>query len=431
MRIDNVVSNELCTGCATCISLCPNEAIELIVDKKNGIYIPRIQENVCINCGICIEVCPGYSVDFKKLNKYIFGKPTNNIYLGNYIDIYTGHSLNYDVRYNSASGGLITQILIFALDRGIISGALVTRMKKDSPLEPEPFIARTSDEIIEASKSKYCPVPANIMLREIIDSNDGERFAIVGLPCHMHGIRMAEIKNKNLGKKIVMHLGLFCHHTPNFLATEYLLNKLKLNKKNIIAIDYRGNGWPGKTRIQLQDHDQFLPFSWKFIGSYLFTPLRCFLCSDGINELSDISFGDAWMQEFSEDKIGKSVIISKTKNGDKLLHDMLNCKLIDLNRTDPDKFIKSFSRMLNFKKSNINARIHRFNKEIYYENILPSDILDNIIAIFPFLCVKLSSNNIFKKFLLILPIKVLWVFSLPYLLIYYIKSKLMGDNLND
>ena len=35
-------------------------------------------------------------------------------------------------------------------------------MKKDNPLEPEPFIARTREEIIEASKSKYCPVPANI-----------------------------------------------------------------------------------------------------------------------------------------------------------------------------------------------------------------------------------------------------------------------------
>jgi coenzyme F420 hydrogenase subunit beta len=47
----------------------------------------------------------------------------------------------------------------FALEEGIIDGALVTRMKKDRPLEPEPFIARTREEIIEASKSKYCGVP--------------------------------------------------------------------------------------------------------------------------------------------------------------------------------------------------------------------------------------------------------------------------------
>jgi len=109
------------------------------------------------------------------------------------------------------------------LENKIIDGAIVTKMKKDNPLEPETFIARTKKDIIESSKSKYCPVPLNIVLREIINSKEDEKFAIVGLPCHINGIINAEKINKKLKDKIIIKFGIFCNHTPNFLATELYL----------------------------------------------------------------------------------------------------------------------------------------------------------------------------------------------------------------
>ena len=108
-------------------------------------------------------------------------------------------------------------VLISALEKNLIDGALVTRMKKDNPLESEAFIARTKEEIISASKSKYCPVAANISLKQILKEEG--RFAVVGLPCHLHGIRKAEKINKALGKKIVFHFGLLCSHMVNFIGT--------------------------------------------------------------------------------------------------------------------------------------------------------------------------------------------------------------------
>jgi coenzyme F420 hydrogenase subunit beta len=193
--------------------------IKLTINEKKGIYVPKLDEEKCNNCGLCYKVCPGHSVDFKNLNLEVFGKESEDILIGNYLNCYIGHATDYDIRYNSASGGLITQLLIFALEEGIIDGALVTRMKKDNPLEPEPFIARTKGEIIEASKSKYCPVPANIALKEILASKEGEKFAVVGLSCHIQGIRKAEQINKKLKERIVLHLVLFCNHGVNFIGT--------------------------------------------------------------------------------------------------------------------------------------------------------------------------------------------------------------------
>lgn len=326
-----VVENELCTGCGTCVALCPKNAIKLQLNMKTHVYLPILNKELCTNCGICINVCPGHGVDFEALNKNIFRKSPDDTLIGNYINCYYGYSTDYNIRYNCASGGLITQLLIFALDEGIIDGALVTRMKMDKPFEPEPFIARTREELIEASKSKYCPVPANIALKEILDTEG--KYAIVGLPCHIHGAIKAEMINNTLRNRVVLHLGIWCGTTCSFLATEFVLKKWRIDKEKVIRIDYRGKGWPGGMSIYLKDGGtKFIPLAdyWD-INFSSFSPYRCGLCCDASAELSDISFGDyRGHNMLSSEKIGVSGIISRTDAGETLLMRMLSKKQIDL-----------------------------------------------------------------------------------------------------
>ncbi|NQE53597.1 Coenzyme F420 hydrogenase subunit beta [ANME-1 cluster archaeon GoMg3.2] len=425
--IAQVVKDGLCTGCGTCVALCPNEAIELTINEKKGIYVPELDEEKCNNCGICYEVCPGHEVDFKTLNLEIFGKEPEDILIGNYLNCYSGHATDYDIRYNSASGGLITQLLIIALEEGVIDGALVTRMKKDNPLEPEPFIARTKEEIIEASKSKYCPVPANIALKEVLESEEGEKFAVVGLPCHIHGIRKAEQMNKKLKGKIILHIGIFCNHTSNFTGTEFLLNKLGIKKEEVEKLNYRGEGWPGGMLIELKNnHTRFIPPSvyWSSLfGLNFFTPTRCLLCSDGVCELADISFGDAWLPELSDDKIGKSIIVTKREIAEKILQAMKFKKKMELNEISAKKVIQSQAGMLYFKKKNLNARSKLFKAVPKKDNILESDAVDYILALFPYLNAYASSNSFLRRILCHIPSKLIWLYGVPYALIHSKKVK--------
>lgn len=341
--IAQVVEDGLCTGCGTCVALCPDEAIELVINEKKGIYVPELNREKCNNCGICYGICPGHEVDFKQLNLEIFGKNPENILIGNYLNCYIGHSTNYNIRYNSASGGLVTQLLIFLLEEGIIDGALVTRMKKDKPLEPEPFIARTKEEVIEASKSKYCPVPTNIALKEILEAEEGMKFAVVGLPCHIHGIRKAEKANEKLKEKIVLHIGIFCGHSPSFLATEFLLQQMNINMGDISKLNYRGDGWPGSMYMELKDGNKMnikYGEAWSEGFGLYFIPDRCTLCYDGVCELSDISFGDAWLADLMKcDSIGTSVIISKTIIGDEILQKCHTKKKIKLGKISAEKIM--------------------------------------------------------------------------------------------
>jgi len=46
------VDKEKCTGCETCVSECPSEAIAMDDGKA------QITPETCIDCGVCIDSCP-------------------------------------------------------------------------------------------------------------------------------------------------------------------------------------------------------------------------------------------------------------------------------------------------------------------------------------------------------------------------------------
>jgi coenzyme F420 hydrogenase subunit beta len=352
-----IVVAGLCTGCGTCAGICPRSAIRLMVDNRTGNYSPKINYSECINCGYCAQSCPGQAVDFKKLNINIFGKEPSDNLVGNYFNFYVSNSTDYDIRYNSTSGGLVTQLLIYALENGIIDGALVTKMRDDDPLSPQPFIARTREEIISASKSKYCPVPVNSGIKELLKSKG--RFAIVGLPCHIQGFRKASMVNYKLNEKIVLTFGLLCSNNRNFFAIDYLLSILHIKRNQVAKLDFRGEGYLGNLSIILKDRRKIsVPYLWynRWLRSFFYLQ-RCTLCTDHTSELSDISFGDNCMPDYHKESIGSSIVICRTKTGEKFLESAYKTNCIELTKADPVEVIRSKMTVLKQKKRYLKARL--------------------------------------------------------------------------
>lgn len=398
--IVGVVNDNLCTGCGTCVAMCSHNAITLIINKRKGIFNPIINWEQCDKCGICYSVCPGHGVDFEALNLEVFGRRSEDILIGNYIDCYTGHSTNYDIRYNSTSGGLISELLIFAMEEGMIDGALVTKMKQNSPLVPESFIAKTKTEIIQASKSKYCPVPVNTALREILESESDKKFAVVGLPCHIHALRKAEEINKELKRKIILHIGVVCNHTPSFLATEFLLRKLRVRKEDVKKLDYRGEGWPGGMTIYTKRGDRiFVPYFsvyyWGLMFNIFFFPIRCLLCTDKVCELSDVSFADAWIPQLVEsDTLGTSLVISRNKISEEILDKAATKGKIKIRRVSAEKVVACQSLQVVKRRQIARLTLLRtFGYKIpsYYQKFVTPLFLDYFYAFGTFIRTLFSS----------------------------------------
>ncbi len=363
-NISKITDLGLCTGCGTCSGVCPVEAIEM--HNNSEMFLPTLAKDKCTGCAICVKSCPAYSTNTDALALKIFGKQHFDEFLGNFLNCYVGHSNENQIRFDSASGGTVTGLLVYALEKGLIDGVLCTRMRKDKPLEPEPFIARTREEIISASKSKYCPVPLNSALRKIMRVERGN-FAVVGLPCHIYGIRKAEAIFKNLDSRISLHVGLLCTHTVNFMGTNLLLKKFRIRNDDVISIDYRGRGWPGCMHLRLKNgrpldvrYNKGWNAYWNVFTSFFFAPLCCFFCGDQFNELSDVSVGDAWLPSLSHHSQGESLIVARTAQGRDLLEAVAADGRLCLTPIPSSMARESQAFGLNFKKQNLGARLSLF-----------------------------------------------------------------------
>jgi len=53
------VDEEKCTGCETCVSECPSEAIKMVDEKA------VVNEETCIDCGVCVDACPEEAINME------------------------------------------------------------------------------------------------------------------------------------------------------------------------------------------------------------------------------------------------------------------------------------------------------------------------------------------------------------------------------
>ena len=354
-----VVKRGLCTGCGTCVGVCPREACEMVIDKKRGTYVPKIDKEACRQCGLCFEVCPGHSMDFVSQSQTLFGNIPEHVTLGKYLGCYIGHAGDPDVRFDGASGGIVSALLTFALEKGLIDGALVTRMHPNKPLEPISFIARSPEEIALAASAKFCPVPANRALKRILYSSG--KFAVVGLPCHIQGIRKAEQCITKLRERIRFTISLTCGTDYSFRGTSQLLRTHNVAPESVEQLDYRGHGWPGSMIIKTKNGAR-TEVPYKECTSQLapFSPRRCTLCSDMFGELSDLSCGDAWLPGAADgDRFGTSFVLTRTPEAEELLEAAASDERLVLSDFSPRAVAASHSHAI-FKKRKLGARMSLF-----------------------------------------------------------------------
>ncbi len=378
-----VVKRKLCTGCGTCVSICPRGAVEMVL--KKGRYVARLDKERCNRCGLCHETCPGHGVDFEGLSTALLGDIPEDTAAGRYLGCYVGHAMDKDVRYNGASGGIVSSLLVFALQEGLINGALVTRMRRDDPLTPEPFIARTREEILSAAGSKYCPVAANTALQEVLDSDD--RIAVVGLPCHIQGLRKAEQRIPKLAQQIRYHISLACNLNFSFLGTARFLRNLDIDPDSVAALQYHGRGWSGRVLVRLKDGGRrTIPYPEcdRQLGPYSLR--RCTLCSDMLGELSDLTCSDAWVPQTTQtDRAGSSFVLSRTSEAEELLEGAALRQAIELSELDLQDLLTSQDHAL-FKKRKLRARLKLFrlagqSVPVYRQKLLPPARADYLSTI--------------------------------------------------
>lgn len=192
------------------------------------------------------------------------------------IKTYVGYAVDSTVRHLATSGGVGSSLLKYLFDKGDICTS-ITFDYDDKALRYVPrLIYRYED--YRMTGSIYHEINLIQFVREHVNEIKGG-FACFVLPCQARAIRSI-LDRSNIASVLI---GLTCSSQQDLEATYYLIKYLKINRDEVVFIQYRGNGWPSGIQIFKKDGTKIFVSNNKSIWtqifhSRLFIQSRCFEC---------------------------------------------------------------------------------------------------------------------------------------------------------
>lgn len=334
-----IIDGGLCHRCGSCIGICPTSVLSL--DEEDYPQVTNL--SACTDCDLCVKVCPGDEFTFQETHQEIFGAPGNlEDTHGLFLEGSISHSTDDFIREHSTSGGLVTALLCHMLESGQIDGALIVGSDPKVPWKGRPFIARSRQDLLSGMKSKYAISPTNVSFAEVRETPG--RYAMVGLPCQIHGYHKAIKLDERLKERIVLAVGLFCHAAIEHEAFRVIWETLGDKAHRVRRFISRVGKHPGTPYVELDDGSMYpvyfgnksgyRPTSMEVLNILyrLYTPVRCTTCFDGLADFADISVGDPWMAP-PEDHVdfyrGWSLGLIRTERGRRAYDSLLNSRQIE------------------------------------------------------------------------------------------------------
>ena len=316
---EEIIDTGLCTDCGTCVAVCPNNAIVMNYQTEE----PELKGKCATRCQLCHDICPGKDISLPELNQVAFGREPNEkeSLLGVAQDYLRAHAVDDEVREAGAAGGVISALLIYALEKGIIDTAVVTGMSDTQNWRVVPKIARSRADVIANAQSKYAMAPTNSIIKEALAS--GKKLGAVGLPCHVHGLRkiQAARRPRQINNAIQFIIGLFCASNTNYRATEHMIEELLgIPLEQVTKVEFRGGKYPGHFQVTTRDNKLVVLTAMSgMMGIAGFYRDRCQMCYDYPSELADISVGDYFHPDMKSGAQGWSVIVVRSDIGKKIV----------------------------------------------------------------------------------------------------------------
>ena len=354
-NVSKVVRNGLCTSCGICAGACPKGSISFVYGKERN--TPKVNSYTCVNCGLCYDVCPGKGIELNAWSKKLFAQEHSvkvDLCAGHYLNAYIGYSTNDDIRMHAATGGMVSQFLIWLLKKGEIDGAVVVRYKKDNPLEPEPFVATTAEDIWESRSSKYVVLSMD-RIAEQIAKGEYKNLVVVGLPCHIQGWRQLAKRNKNVHEAIKGYFSIYCSVNKTKHSLDYYPMRYKVKKANVGRFAFRDDGCMGYMKFEDRNGKVIKKVSYMSFwhGSHsFFVNSRCALCIDQLGELADVSFGDIHIPPYSDDLIGTNSILVRSSFWKSLLEKCESDNAVFLKELPIEDLTRSQIYCKTYKKGN-------------------------------------------------------------------------------
>lgn len=346
--IDDVVHGGSCSACGACVVACPYDILQYVDSKpvawdsrhrtppgpglRSASVNPGI-DNFCpisehAGCDMCASVCPKLELDKDEVELTGHGRVATleeRAGVGIVMEMWAARTNDPRVLRRCQDGGLVTTLLMHALEKGIIDGAVVTRTSDKEPCKPVPAVATTMEEILVSAGSWYTYCPNLLALKDAARLNL-RRIAMVGTPCQITPIRkwqshrllskdlLIDPSEKNLlhqknhisdyASRIAFTIGLFCSETFTFdIMKEKIEGELGIPLKDIVKFNIKGKVIVYKKMGQAVEFplDEAFPYARP----------ECSFCGDFSSEDADISVGGVGTN-------GWTIVLVRTSKGKEL-----------------------------------------------------------------------------------------------------------------
>ncbi|SFW64003.1 Coenzyme F420-reducing hydrogenase, beta subunit [Sinomicrobium oceani] len=397
--ISSVVANDLCVGCGMCVAVCPSESLKVRLGEK-GTYEPFMIQDHCDETGNCLKVCPfnPFPDEELKIEEDIsvkIGIQDSSYNLskafGRYYSLYAGYASAF--REEASSGGVATWLLRELLKNKIVDYVIATI--GDNSDEERFFKYTIIEDIGEldlTTKTKYYPIEVSEVLK--LTELKGGKYAIIGLPCTIKAIRLAQINNPKRWGCIKFTISIFCGGLKSSFFTEYLASKVNVKHGEITTPKYRvkdikssASDYSFSCIKKGEQKPRSIPMKevgdmW---GTGYFKPNACDFCEDLSGELADISLGDAWIPPFSKDGRGHSIIITRTVFSNNLIEKGIDIGELSCKQISSKQVFKSQEGNYNHRRIGLSYRLKwasekahivppKRTKRVFFENPLKSRI---------------------------------------------------------
>lgn len=315
--VRRVLKGELCSGCGLCESV-SGGAIRM-ASTPPGYNRPQARGPVSVAAeAIIASACPG------AVAAPWPDTPQTHPYWGPYRQVMTGAAVDDTVRFDGSSGGAISALLIHALQSGVVDRVMHVGADPAQPTRNVTMISRTPAEVLSGAGSRYTASSPLAELEQQLEA--GGAFAFVGKPCDASALRQAALHDPRIGRHAPLVLSFFCGGIPSHDGVDRILETMGVAGESLSGFRYRGRGWPGKCVAETgsgQVAEMTYAQSW---GAHLSKEIqfRCKICPDAVGGVADLACADAWYGDEGgypsfEEEDGRSLIMSRTEAGQRLL----------------------------------------------------------------------------------------------------------------
>jgi coenzyme F420 hydrogenase subunit beta len=295
------------------------------------------------------EACPGYKIDYPALYQKHFGAEPESWLAGHVEKVRTGFSGAPAVRSAGASGGVLTQSLIYLLETGRVDAVILAKQGVPTPDKARAVIASTREEIIAGAQSVYIPVS---MLDILTQLAPGKKYAITCLPEQSAALRIMQQNGFAPAKQIEFVVGPYTGTALYPAAIRCFLRSKRVKDDDpITVLNWRAGEWPGYLEIKTQSGRviQTPKVYYNFLIPFFVTQTSL-QSMDFANEFADLAVGDAWSPVFEAQGGGHSITVTRTPEMEAIISEMSEKGLLEMEVEDPLKASDMHGHMLDFKK---------------------------------------------------------------------------------